>query len=222
VNDLVDHNLTKLELLMLLTNVLRDHSNSLAIFVEAVAVAIGVFIIAVQSTNSRGFTYATVTLGASTAVLPSKIERLEEEEDGNLDESQEQENDLDNRLSSVKLFALRNSSRLEEHVNKHVEQSRRLAASAQPINRPFVNNANNKVAKDGLEEDHARDEVTPDVNGLLEVASIDVREAERVGHVCPAQKDTHLHLQTVAEEEVILTSVPCIIQTEGVTVTIFP
>ena len=130
MNDLVDHNLTELELLMLLTNVLRDHSNSLAIFVEAVAVAISVLIIAVQSTNSGGFTYATVTLGASTAVFPSKIERLEEEEDGDLDESQEQENDLDNRLSSVKLFTLRNSSGLEEHVNKHVEQSRRLAASA--------------------------------------------------------------------------------------------
>ena len=43
-----------------------------------------------------------------------------------------------------------------------------------PINRPFVDNSEDKIPKNGLEEDHSRKKDAPDINWSLKVARIDV------------------------------------------------
>ena len=52
-----------------------------------------------------------------------------------------------------------------------------------PIHAPLIDNGENQVPEDGLEEEHARNEVAEDVDGAAEVAGVDVGEAEGVGHL---------------------------------------
>ena len=224
MNDLVDHHLTKLKLLMLTITmvIMGKHGRTLIIItlVTVNAVGVTVIVIIIQSTNTRSLANTAIALGARPIVFPTEIERLEEEEDGNLDDSQQQENNLNCSLTRVESDTTIKGARLQEHVDQHVQESRRLLASAEPIDRPLIDNAENEVTEDGLEEDHARDEVTPDIDRLLEVTGVDVREAQRVGHVGPTQDDRHLHLVTVAEEQIVLSTVPAPVETKGVAVTV--
>ena len=183
-------------------------------------VGLTVLIVVIQSTNTGPLANTAIALGARPVVLPAEIERLEEEEDGDLDNSQQQEDNLNRSLTRVESNAAVEGTRLQEHVDQHVQETRRLPASAEPVDRPLIDDAEDEITEDGLEEDHTRDKVTPYIDRLLEVAGVDVREAQRVGHVGPTQNDRHLHLVTIAEEQIILGTVPAPIETKGVAVTV--
>ena len=58
-----------------------------------------------------------------------------------------------------------------------------VRSCAGPVDAPFVKYCEDKVAEDGLEEDHARDEVTPDVYWVLEVEGVDEGPDKRVRHL---------------------------------------
>lgn len=79
--------------------------------------------------------------------------------------------------------ALSDGAGRQEHVDEHVEKTGWLVANGIPINAPFPDDGQNEIAEDALEENHAGNEVAPDVDGRAEVAGVDVGEAERVGHL---------------------------------------
>ena len=58
-----------------------------------------------------------------------------------------------------------------------------MLVDGDPVDGPLVDDANGEVAEDGLEKDHAGEEVAPDVDGGFEVAGVDEGEAEGVGHL---------------------------------------
>jgi hypothetical protein len=77
VDDLVNHHLTKVKLLMLfLAEILRDHSNALALAIQTVPtighVAILVIVV-IQGTDSGPLAYAAVARSSGTVVLPPEI-----------------------------------------------------------------------------------------------------------------------------------------------------
>jgi hypothetical protein len=122
VNDLVDHDLTELELLMFVVNVLSDHSNVGVGRRSAVGVCavVTLIIVIVKCGNAGVLADATVSLGTSAVVLPAKVEGLEEQKNWHLDNSQEEQNNLNTSLATVKLLAFDDRTRREEHVDQHV------------------------------------------------------------------------------------------------------
>ena len=95
VDDLVDHDLAKIEFLVLLTmtNVLCDHCNAIVIVSETLAstvgVAVGVFIV-IKSADTGRLANAAVSKSLSPVVLPTEVERLQEQKNGNADKSHQQ------------------------------------------------------------------------------------------------------------------------------------
>jgi Co/Zn/Cd efflux system component len=127
VNDLVDHDLTKLELLMFVVNVLCNHSN-VGIgrrSAVGVSVVVALVIVIIKCGNAGVLADATVSLSTSAVVLPAKVERLEEQKNWHLDNSQEEQDNLNTSLAAVKLLAIDNRTRRKEHVDQHVQQTRR-------------------------------------------------------------------------------------------------
>jgi hypothetical protein len=123
VNDLVDHDLTELEFLVLIVNVLGDHSNvrvRRGSPVGVCAVVALLIIVVVEGGNAGVLADATVSLGTSAVVLPAKVEGLEEQKNWHLDNSQEEQNNLNTSLATVKLLAFDDRTRREEHVDQHV------------------------------------------------------------------------------------------------------
>jgi hypothetical protein len=86
VDDLVDHDLTKVEFLVLLLNILRDHSDALALrTMPSITVHVTIlFFVFVQGTNTGSLANAAIAMGSRPVVLPPEIERLKEQEDRNL------------------------------------------------------------------------------------------------------------------------------------------
>lgn len=220
MNDLVDHNLTELEFLVFVVDVLGDHSDVRISRRPAVGVSVVValIIVIVKCGNAGVLADATVSLSTSAVVLPAKVEGLEEQKNWHLDNSQEKQDNLNTSLATVKLLAIDDRTRREEHVNQHVQQTGWRLSDGVPVNAPFVDDSEDQVTEDGLEEDHAGNEVTPDVDRRLEVAGVDVGEAQVVCHVSPTHNDGQLHLVRVREEQVIVGVVPAPIQTEWVCV----
>jgi hypothetical protein len=131
---------------------------------------------------------------------------------GTWDDGEEEEGDLYAGLSGVQLFFGVDGAGLEEHVDEHVEQAGGVATERVPVDAPFVDDAEDEVAEDGLEEDHARHEVAPDVDLGFEEARVDERPHQTVGHVLwklarmtrkdiptyhPAHQNRQLHLEAV-------------------------
>jgi len=188
VNDLVNHDFGKLELFMFLisTDILGDHSCTIFAIGEtwpsvAVHTLVFLIIILVKSADSGAFSNAPVAHCPCSVVFPAKIEGLQEEHYRDTDEGHKQKNNLDGSLPSVEL--LLDGTGLQEHVNKHVEQSRRVLSDSNPIDGPLVDDGEDEIAKNGLEKDHARNEVGKDVDWSLEMTSINVRKAKRIGHL---------------------------------------
>ena len=153
-------------------------------------------------------------------MFPAEVERLQEQEDGNADKSHQKQNDLDCSLTRVqRRIRVFKGTGLQEHVDQHVQQGRRILTPGRPVNAPLVDDRERQVAEDGLEEDHARHKVAPNVDRSLEVACVDKRPHQRKGHVAPTKQDTELHLVTVGEQQIVLRIVPAPIQTEGICVT---
>ena len=86
-------------------------------------------------------------------------------------------------MAGVEVLAFFDRARLQEHVDEHVEEGGWGGAACGPVDGPFVDYGEDEVAEDGLEEEHAWDEVAEDVDGAAEVAGVDVGEAEGVGHL---------------------------------------
>jgi len=220
VDDLVDHDLGEFKLLVLLAvDVLGDNGSATVVTAEALSTVLAVVLIVVivKGADSLALANSTVSHRSSAVVLPAQVERLQEEHDGYTTDSSKEQNDLNSSLARVKLF--HNGTRLQEHVDKHVEQTGRVGTDGVPVDRPFVDDTEDEVTEDGLEEDHTRKEVTPDIDRSLEVPGVDVGETERVCHVSPTEKDTELHLVTVGEEKIIVGIMPAPVHTEGVSVT---
>lgn len=125
MNNLMNHNLTKLKLLtmltmtMITTDILGEHIDTLSLRPDAV---VSILIIIIQRANSAALTDASVALGAGTVVLPSEVERLEEEQDWYLDNSEQDEEDLKVLLeSAVTEEWLLDGAWLKEHVDEHVQ-----------------------------------------------------------------------------------------------------
>jgi len=164
-------------------DVFGDHGGVVGVgeAVAAVDLAVGVrgvvvfFLIVEGVGEAAGVADAAVALGGGFVVFVAEVEGLEEEEDGHLDDGEEDEGHLDACLSCVELFFGFDGAGLEEHVDEHVQQAGGVASDGIPINAPFVDDTEDEVAEDGLEEDHARHEVAPDVDLGLEESGVDER-----------------------------------------------
>lgn len=189
VNDLMDHHFTELKLFVAFlatADVLRDHCAAIHLAVRGrasicLAVTALLVILRVECRDGSSFADAPVTHGAGTIVLPSQVEGLEEKQDRNHGQCEQHQDNLDGTLTAVQL--LFDSARRQEHIDEHVQQSRRLLSNSVPVNAPLVDNGENQIPEDGLEENHAREEVAENVNRSLEVAGVDVRQAQGVGHL---------------------------------------
>ena len=188
MNDLMNHNLRKLKLLMptTLIDILRNHRHTILIIRKALTAAIqrlALLIVVIERAHTVVLADAAIAHGARAVVLPAQVEGLQEQQDGHADDGDEQQQDLDDGLARVQL--LLDGAGREEHVDEHVEEARRRLRVRRrvPVDGPFVDDGEDEVAEDALEEEHARDEVAPDVDGRFEVAGVDEGEAERVGHL---------------------------------------
>ena len=111
VDDLVDHLLTELELMLAFTNVLSDGSPTVHLRVSEGWSTIGLttrtlrlVIIVVVELFHGGLANAAVALSSSLVVLPSEVERLQEQQDGNLNDSKKYQHDLHTSLPWVELL----------------------------------------------------------------------------------------------------------------------
>ncbi len=90
MDDLMDHDLAKLELFMLLIiKVLRDHSNALVIAsnaAAAISMTVLVVIVAIQGANPGSLADTTISLSPRAVVFLTEPEGLQEQENGDLDE----------------------------------------------------------------------------------------------------------------------------------------
>ena len=86
VNNLMDHDFTEFKLLVVfaVANILGNHGNAVVVISVAItSIGMAVLIVIVERADSRVLADATVAHCASLVVLVSKVERLEEEQDGN-------------------------------------------------------------------------------------------------------------------------------------------
>ena len=181
VDDLLNHHLGELKLLVLLAfsspDILRDDRRAVALASETVAATVHpsmmiIVIVTVESTDAGALADTAVAEGSGAIMLPSEIQGLEEEQNGHAADGEKKEHHLHAGLSSIQwCFDL---TRRKEHVDQHVEKSGRLLSDRQPVDAPFVDDGEDEVAEDGLEEDHAGDEVAQDVDGCLKVAGVNV------------------------------------------------
>lgn len=90
MDDLVNHNLTELEFLVLIVDVLGDHSNVGVGRRSAVGVCavVALIVVVVECGNASVLADATVSLSTSPVVLPAKVEGLEEQENWHLGKGQ--------------------------------------------------------------------------------------------------------------------------------------
>lgn len=173
----MDHDLRKLKLLVLLpAHILRNEGDTIFVVAKALPAPVhrlALLILVIKRTDSSVLADASIPKRAGAVVLPAQVQRLEEQQDGHAGEGHEQQNDLDGALALVQRVVDR--AGLQEHVDEHVEQAgRRAAARSRPVDGPFIEYREDKIAEDGLKKDHARDEVAPDVDGGLEVPGVDV------------------------------------------------
>ena len=94
VDDLVNHLVREIKLFMLFTlvDILGDHGNSLAVTSKTVSVSTKTAIhvtIVFQGTYARLLAKATVAKSTSTVVLPAEVKWLQEQHNGNLNDSDE-------------------------------------------------------------------------------------------------------------------------------------
>lgn len=71
----------------------------------------------------------------------------------------------------------------EEHLDEHVEEVGRVAAGGLPVDRPFVDDADDEVAKDRLHEEDLREELGPDQLGAPKVQVVEDLEADGERHL---------------------------------------
>src|SRR3569833_576909 len=96
VNDLTDHHLPKLKLLvfLILAQVLREHGHALSVVAVPrpdgvpVVVVVVVIVVPVESADTRPLSNAAVAMGAGAVVLPPEVQRLQEQQDRHLQERQ--------------------------------------------------------------------------------------------------------------------------------------
>ena len=74
-------------------------------------------------------------------------------------------------------------ARFQEHRDKHVQERWRLGGGCRPIDNPLVKNANDEVAKYGLQEYHLRDEVGVDVEGTIKLDVVGKLHAKSKRHL---------------------------------------
>lgn len=198
VNDLMDHDLTKLKPLVLaalVTDILGDGDVAVALAREAIAPAaihhamLVVVVVAVEGADARRLADAAVAHGAGPVMLPAEVEGLEEEQDRHARDGHQHEHDLQRPLTAVQ--RLLDLARRQEHVDERVQQPRRRLPDRVPVDAPFVHDREDEVAKDGLEEDQARDEVAPDVDGRSKVPGVDVGEHKRIRHLMHRSAEAH-------------------------------
>lgn len=123
-------------------------------------------------------------------MLPPEVQRLEEQHDWHHGQRKQYQDDLDRSLPRVKL--LFNRAWRKEHVDEHIQQAWWLLSDGIPVDRPLIDDGEDEVAEDGLEKDHAGEEVAKDVDWCAEVAGVDIGEAEGVGHLIMATVSTIL------------------------------
>lgn len=71
----------------------------------------------------------------------------------------------------------------KEHVNQHVEQSRWASGRLRPVDRPLVDDADNEVAKDGVEEEHLWDKFGINVERFFEMNVVRHLETDCKSHL---------------------------------------
>ena len=95
-------------------------------------------------------------------MLPPQIEGLQQQQYWDTDPRHEQKDNLD--LFLARIQRLDDRAWGQEHIDEHVKKAGRLLANGEPVDRPLEDDGEDKVSKYGLEEDHARDEVAPNVD----------------------------------------------------------
>lgn len=182
-----------------------------------------------------------VALALNLVVLLDDEVRLEAQHPRHTDEREQDEEDLEGGLAGEELLLGVDVSGTEEHVDEHVEQAgRRDHAGRGPVDTPLVDDADDEVAEDGLHEEELGDELGVDGSVVLESevvgdlqadgeSHLETRQARRSSaaekgrdekrkktHVDDSEDDTHFHLVRVGENEGIVGSVPCGVESEGI------
>jgi hypothetical protein len=87
----------------------------------------------------------------------------------NTDEGDQEQDDLNECLTSVELRSIFDSSRRQEHVDQHVEQIGWGGRGSRPVDGPLVDDTDDEVTEDTVEEEHLGNELGVDVEVLLEM-----------------------------------------------------
>ncbi|KAI3492688.1 hypothetical protein L1887_42606 [Cichorium endivia] len=236
VDHLVNDHLADVELVLLLhfSVAVAAAAMAVALGLGEAAVLVGVVVvivtIAVEAEAARAI--ALVADGAvalalgGLVLLPLDVGR-DAEHPGYADEGNEQEDGLYKRLTSEELGLGINVAGLEEHVDEHVEQARRVVAEdgavcvgLVPVDGPLVDDGEDEVAKERLHEEHLGHDLGPDLPLLTEADEVGHVEKDGERHVEDAEDDGHLHLERVGEDKRIVGAVPGGVDADGVGVAI--
>ena len=113
-------------------------------------------------------------------LFPDQI-RLQTQHPRYTDHGKAKEDDLDSGLPR-KEWVLHDARR-EEHVDEHVEQTRRLSVRLGPVGEPLDDDADHEVSEERLHEEDLGNEFCPDAGARIEVNEVGDLEADGKRHL---------------------------------------
>jgi hypothetical protein len=128
-------------------------------------------------------TQSDVALALDLLHLPVLNVWLETEHPRYADARDSNEDKLEWTLAGEKLRGGVDRTWLQEHVDEHRKERRGLSRRFAPVDRPLVEDADDEVAKDGLQENHLGDEVCVDIDWALETDVVRELKAESKSHL---------------------------------------
>ena len=111
--------------------------------------------------------------------------RLRYQKPGHAHPGHHQQDNLHRALPGVELRLRVDLAGREDHPDQHVEQGRSLRRRLGPVDAPLVDDADDEVSKNGLKEDHLRNEVGVDIREALETNVIGNLQTKSERHLDP-------------------------------------
>ena len=183
-------------------------------FVVAVFVIIVVVVVRVGVSALRQLCKFALVL----AVLD---QRLRDQHPRHAHKGHEQNDELDVRLqvgvvvSLVQSLGLVHNTRCERNVHERSDE-RRVVGTGVRGRAPLVENHEDHVAEEGDDKDELGNELVEECVPVLEENLVGALEANTENHVQHTERDRNLHLERIAEQNLIRRNLPDWIQTERI------
>lgn len=229
LDQLVDHELAKLELLAVVAVTAVTALAVRGLFL-GLALRVRVLAVLVVLVDDHVLVAHNLVRGLALVVAVAQHERLDEQHDGDGEQRDHQQHELRGLLAREQVLGGALVGRRQEHVNQHVEQGggalrafRRAAKLAQ-IRRagvidglasthqivlhvghePLVDDEEAEVAEDGEHEQELRNELEGHVQVGAEVERVQQLHEDAEHHLRDTEQNGHFHLERVVVAQLVL------------------